>query len=190
MPTSKPLFYEFTTRKKIYGVPSHNFVEKNVLWEKGDEITRFDGNTQKWKVNVTHCFLMCSEFLLGTWGIIRRRIGIWTNRDTYMVNCQWRNFCPQDLFRWCELVVWTNRKYISTRLLCFYFKTREYWFIEDQPFSPSYDLSPPPAPFPSPVSKLSLFLSLPVCRRSVYWREGRGVGEEPNHTTARKPGPP
>jgi hypothetical protein len=29
--------------KKKYGVPSHNFVKKNVLWEKGDEITRFDG---------------------------------------------------------------------------------------------------------------------------------------------------
>jgi hypothetical protein len=26
-----------------YEVPSHNFVEKNVLREKGDEITRFDG---------------------------------------------------------------------------------------------------------------------------------------------------
>jgi hypothetical protein len=29
--------------EKIYGVPSHNFVKKNVLCEKGDEITRFDG---------------------------------------------------------------------------------------------------------------------------------------------------
>ena len=29
--------------EKKYGVPSHNFVKKNVLWEKGDEITRFDG---------------------------------------------------------------------------------------------------------------------------------------------------
>jgi hypothetical protein len=44
MPTSKPLFYEFTTRKK-YGVPSRNFVKKNVLCEKGDEITRFDGTS-------------------------------------------------------------------------------------------------------------------------------------------------
>jgi hypothetical protein len=38
----KQFFYEFPTRKK-YGVPSHNFVKKNVLCEKGDEITRFDG---------------------------------------------------------------------------------------------------------------------------------------------------
>ncbi len=45
MPTSKPLFYEFTTRKK-YGVPSQNFVKKNDLCEKGDEITRFDGTAQ------------------------------------------------------------------------------------------------------------------------------------------------
>ena len=32
--------------EKKYGVPSHNFVKKNVLWEKGDEITRFDGKYQ------------------------------------------------------------------------------------------------------------------------------------------------
>jgi hypothetical protein len=31
--------------EKKYGVPSHNFVKKNVLCEKGDEITRFDGNS-------------------------------------------------------------------------------------------------------------------------------------------------
>ncbi len=42
MLTSKEIFYEFPTRKK-YGAPSHNFVKKNVLCEKGDEITRFDG---------------------------------------------------------------------------------------------------------------------------------------------------
>jgi hypothetical protein len=35
-------FMNFLQEKK-YGVPSHNFVKKNVLWEKGDEITRFDG---------------------------------------------------------------------------------------------------------------------------------------------------
>jgi hypothetical protein len=34
----------FLSEKK-YGVPSHNFVKKNVLCEKGDEITRFDGIT-------------------------------------------------------------------------------------------------------------------------------------------------
>ncbi len=31
--------------EKKYGVPSRNFVKKNVLCEKGDEITRFDGNS-------------------------------------------------------------------------------------------------------------------------------------------------
>ncbi len=46
----------------------------------------------------------------------------------------------------------------------------------------------PPFP-PYPLGKLSLFLILPVCRRSnLLTREG--VGEEPNHTTAQKPGPP
>jgi hypothetical protein len=30
--------------EKKYGVPSNNFVKKNVLCEKGDKITRFDGS--------------------------------------------------------------------------------------------------------------------------------------------------
>ncbi len=49
------------------------------------------------------------------------------------------------------------------------------WFIEDQAFSMSYDLARPPPP--SLISRLSLFLSLPVCRsvkHNRYWRE-RGV---------------
>jgi hypothetical protein len=29
--------------EKKYGIPSRNFVKKNVLCEIGDEITRFDG---------------------------------------------------------------------------------------------------------------------------------------------------
>ncbi len=45
-------------------------------------------------------------------------------------------------------------------------------------------------PFPSPVSKFSIFLNLPVSRRSSLLRGGRGGGRgEPNHTTARKPCP-
>ena len=56
----------------------------------------------------------------------------------------------------------------------------------------SHDSAPrqPPPLSPSPVKKLSLFLSLPVCRR-LFLLTGGGeerVGEEPNHTTARKPG--
>ncbi len=47
--------------------------------------------------------------------------------------------------------------------------------------------------FPSPVSKLSLILSLPVFHQSSFLTEEGGgeeeVGEEANHTTARKPGP-
>jgi hypothetical protein len=57
-------------------------------------------------------------------------------------------------------------------------------------FSPLYNLAPPPPPPPSPVSKLSLFLSLPLCRQSsVLTGEWVGVGEEPNQTTARMAGP-
>ncbi len=60
-------------------------------------------------------------------------------------------------------------------------------FIENQAFLLSFDLAPPPPASPLPVSKLSLFISLPVCRRSSLLT-GEGVGEEePNHTTARKP---
>ncbi len=42
--------------EKTYGEPSHNFVKKNVLFEKGDKITRFDGThipfnwTFKWHI--------------------------------------------------------------------------------------------------------------------------------------------
>ena len=43
MLTSKAIFYEFPIRKKIWGTFTY-FVKKNVLCEKGDEITRFDGN--------------------------------------------------------------------------------------------------------------------------------------------------
>jgi len=50
------------------------------------------------------------------------------------------------------------------------------WFIEDQAFVKFYDSAPhPPHPNPAPVSNLSLFLSLPVCRRWAYWQE-RGEG--------------
>ncbi len=43
MLTSKAIFFMNFLPEKKYGLPSHNFVKKNVLWEKGDEITRFDG---------------------------------------------------------------------------------------------------------------------------------------------------
>jgi hypothetical protein len=42
---------------KKYGVPSQNFVKKNVFCEKGDEITRFDGIV----LRLLLCFL--SSFL-------------------------------------------------------------------------------------------------------------------------------
>ncbi len=54
----------------------------------------------------------------------------------------------------------------------------------------SHPTSPLPPHFPSPVSKLPLFPGLPVCRRlSLLMGGGKGVGEEPNHTTAREPSP-
>jgi hypothetical protein len=51
------------------------------------------------------------------------------------------------------------------------------WFIEDQSSSPSYDLAPLPPPPPSPVSKLYLFLSLPMSRwSSLHHRQDGGGG--------------
>jgi hypothetical protein len=51
--------------EKKYGVPSHNFVKKNVLWEKGDEITRFDGSAlmgrRVWRGNYKYIH-QCSQF--------------------------------------------------------------------------------------------------------------------------------
>ncbi len=61
------------------------------------------------------------------------------------------------------------------------------WFIEDQAFSPSYDLAPPPLSRQKVVS-----LAQSSCVSPVEMNDGRreeGVGEEPNHTTVRKPGP-
>jgi hypothetical protein len=42
--------------RKTNGVPSRNFVEKNVLCEKGDEITRFDGTALHKKLYPVHDF--------------------------------------------------------------------------------------------------------------------------------------
>ncbi len=66
------------------------------------------------------------------------------------------------------------------------------WFTKDQALLRSYDSAPRPPLFPpSSLSKLSLFLSPPVCLRSSLptGERGEGVGEEPNQTTTRKPGP-
>jgi hypothetical protein len=78
--------------------------------------------------------------------------------------------------------------------VCTYSKAQRvlnYIFLEDQAFSMSCDLAPPPIPSPLyPVSKLTLFLRLPVCRRSsLLTGEGGGGKGKPNHTTARKPCP-
>ncbi len=57
--------------------------------------------------------------------------------------------------------------------------TGEYWMIiEDQAFLWWYDLAiwSPPTPSPSPVSKLSLLLSLFVCHRSSLPTDGWGGG--------------
>jgi hypothetical protein len=60
------------------------------------------------------------------------------------------------------------------------------WFIEEQALLPSYDLGPSP---PSSLQFVSLLHSFWCRRSSLLTGKGEGVGEEPNRTTARKPGP-
>ncbi len=59
------------------------------------------------------------------------------------------------------------------------------WFLEDKALSLSYDLAPPPPP--NPASCLSF--PVRVAGPAYDVRGGVGVDEEPNFTTARKPGP-
>ncbi len=59
------------------------------------------------------------------------------------------------------------------------------WFIEDQAFSQSYALAPPPSPLPT-VSSTGDTQEAEK-ERQLLTGEGGG-GEEPNQTTARKPG--
>ncbi len=65
------------------------------------------------------------------------------------------------------------------RSSCFYFmvETREYWMVYRGPsFLGVAWFAPPPDPPPFSVSKLSLFLILPVCRRSISLMVGTGWG--------------
>ncbi len=65
------------------------------------------------------------------------------------------------------------------------------WFIEDQAFSLSCDLGPPPVPHPLPplLSVGCLSFSVFMCVAGwAYWPE-KGGGEDPSHTTPVKPGP-
>jgi hypothetical protein len=65
-------------------------------------------------------------------------------------------------------------------------------FIKHQDFSPPYDLAPPPTPAVSRQQVVSLSKTSYVHVSQVEPTDGRGregVGEEPNHTTSRKPGP-
>ncbi len=62
-------------------------------------------------------------------------------------------------------------------------------FIEDRAFSRSYDLAPRPPPPSSPVSKIDRRHRKTEKERQLAAGPGEGVGEEPNHTTARKPDP-
>jgi hypothetical protein len=80
------------------------------------------------------------------------------------------------------------------RLYCTSMETRPIpqsteWFIEDQAYSASYDLtlSHPLPPFPRHSTTGDTQEDWEI--ETTYWRERRdGVREEPNHTTARKPG--
>jgi hypothetical protein len=63
-------------------------------------------------------------------------------------------------------------------------------FIEDQAFSPTYDLASLLLPsLHSNVSKLDSHTGRLRKRDNLLTETGEGVGEEPNHTIARKTGP-
>jgi hypothetical protein len=59
-------------------------------------------------------------------------------------------------------------------------------FIDDKAFSLLYAPRPPSAL----ISCQQVYLSFSVFLSSLLTGEGEGMGEEPNHTTARKPCPP
>jgi hypothetical protein len=80
-------------------------------------------------------------------------------------------------------------KKVIQEFLCYLQAESIECFIVDQAFLLSYELAPVTPPPLSPVIKLSLCISLPLCHRSDLLtgegKEGVGVGEEPNHTKAR-----
>jgi hypothetical protein len=61
---------------------------------------------------------------------------------------------------------------------------------KDKAFSPTYKSDPTPPPPPSPVSKLEQRHTGRLRKRdNLLTVEEEKVGEEPFHTTTRKPGP-
>jgi hypothetical protein len=67
MITSKAIFFMNFLPQKKYGLPSHNFVKKNVVCEKVDEITRFDGSHEKilmMKTMVSSMMMIMLEFII------------------------------------------------------------------------------------------------------------------------------
>ncbi len=58
-------------------------------------------------------------------------------------------------------------------------------FIEDQAFSRLYDLAPPPLP----SARQATHRKIEKEKHLANGRRRGGVGEEPNHPSARKPGP-
>ncbi len=88
------------------------------------------------------------------------------------------------------------KKRFKSEVNCFCIRTQDNgmttsesieWLIEEQAFSPSFDMAPPPLPPYLP----SLCSTHRKTEERTCWRERgkRGGGEEPNYTTPRKPGP-
>ncbi len=89
---------------------------------------------------------------------------------------------------------WITRPLLSVLKLTtssFFRYSPEGWKnVENRAFLPSYDLAPPPSPMPFPVCNLDRRHTGRLRKRcNLPTGEGEGVGEEPNPTGARKPGP-
>ncbi len=84
-----------------------------------------------------------------------------------------------------KMACWSERHMVKSKS-----KSIE-WFMEDQASRRRVVWlipSPPPPPLPS-ASCLSLKVFLCVAGRAYWPKRGKGVGEEPNQTTERKPNP-
>jgi hypothetical protein len=118
-----------------------------------------------WTVELDILFLYCAIFL-------RKEISIWLL--FLVIFIKFCSCCNSQLLE-TELVAFIINLCLCIQYECICAGTESMeWFLEDQAFSRSYDLAPPPSPPPTPsLVSMFLFLSFRVCRRpSLLTGEG------------------